>query len=191
MTTIHSLLKELDAPAEVVSPTGETKTASVKSSGLDAAIDSAMAQLSPEKTASAAPPQGTPLGDLTKLAQETIARDAEGDIKLARRMGSAFSDSMMERLDLYKSASKKVKQEKKASLSQDKVAVMEKFASENPDQFNTLVKEGYDQEMAKMQKTAEAVYQENFEKTSQLIHTAAAEHFVEGWTKTAAILSEV
>lgn len=192
MTTIDSLLKELQDPTPVAPTTGEIKTASVKTSGLDTAIDAALAQLAPEKTASlAVPSQGSPLGDLTKLAQEAIAKDAEGDIKLAHRMGSAFSDGMMERLDLYKQASKQAKTEKKNELSQEKVASMEKFASENPDQFNALVKEGYDQEMAKMQKTAEAIYQENFEKTSQLIHASAAEHFVEGWTKTAAIIDEV
>jgi hypothetical protein len=187
MTTINRLLQELEDPTPVAPTTGAVKTASAKSSGLDTAIDAALAQLTPEKTAAVAPSQGSPLGDLTKLAQETIARDAEGDIKLAHRMGSAFTDGMMERLDLYNQSSKTASD----SLNQEQVATMEKFASENPEQFNALVKEGYDQEMTQMQKTAEAVYQENFEKTSQLIHTAAAEHFVEGWTKTAAILSEV
>lgn len=174
MNRIDKLLHDLnDAPA--ATPTA--KTASAQGSALDAAIDTALGALTgTPKTASAAAPGASPVNDLLKLAHEVREADTEGEIKLSHRMGAAFTDGMMERLELYRAQAEEL--DKTAGYAgYDNMSKLEKFAAENPAQYAALVQAGYLDEMG----SDKEAYDAGFVEKAAEIHALTAAHFVEGY----------
>lgn len=172
MNRIDKLLNELnDAPA--VAQTA--KTASAQASPLDAAIENALGSLTgTPKTASAAAPGTSPVNDLLKLAHEVREADTEGEVKLAHRMGAAFTDGMMERLDLYRAQAEELDKTAGYAAASD----LEKFAAENPAQYAALVRAGYLDDVGGSDKEA---FDAGFVEKAAEIHALTSAHFVEGY----------
>lgn len=174
MSRIDSILNMLEAPS--AAPV-TTKTASASGSPVDAAVDAVIAKLEgTTKTASAG--GASPVSDLMKLAAEVREADVEGEIKLARRMGAAFTDGMVERAELYRGQSDEMN---KTAAAQEHDA-LEKFAAENPAQYAALVSEGFF-EAAGSTKQAAAEYDEGFIEKAAEIHDIASAHFIEGYNR--------
>lgn len=146
MPTIDSLLKKIEGPAAAPAE----KTASAKTPSLDEQLDSALAQLSPEKTASAkeAAAQASPVKALMKVASEVAEADNDANMKLAYRMGQAFVDGQVERMRQYEKAAEELGTETKTA------------------------------EQVEAEKAA--AYEQGFNETVDLIYKAAAAHFVIG-----------
>ena len=180
MNRIDSILSVLNAPTSAPAPAPTTKVASENLSPLDAAIESATSAITGSaKTASAA--EASPVGDLLKLANEIREADQEGEIKLAHRMGSAFTDGMVERAELYRQQA--VALDKTAGYNEEHAA-LEKFAAENPAQYAALVSQGFfsNDPQAKLAAEREAAdFDAGFiEKTAE-IHDLASNHFLAGY----------
>lgn len=98
MSRIDKILLDLnEAPASAAA-----KTASANESALDAAINNALASVTGQPKTASAQPGTSPVSDLMKLAHEVREADSEAEVKLAHRMGAAWADGMMERLELYR-----------------------------------------------------------------------------------------
>lgn len=104
MNLIESVLSKLDTPK----PAPVEKTAS---ESIDSVIESALASLGGEKTASDGAKEASPVATLMKVASEVAAADEDANIKLAHRMGAAFVDGQVERMRQYEKAAAEVEAE--------------------------------------------------------------------------------
>ena len=179
MNRIDSILNLLSAPTSV--PAQTTKTASAHTSPLDAAIENAIGNITGStKVASADAGAASPVADLMKLSNEVREADEDGEVKLARRMGSAFTDGMVERAELYRQHAAEL--DKTAGYRDERQAVLEKFASEHPAQYAALVREGYFSETREKSGAEEAAdFDAGFVEKAAEIHAQATSHFIAGY----------
>lgn len=147
---LQSILNSLDETTAAPAPATKTAAAAPASRDLQAALSEAVTAVEQAKTASHQP---SPVSDLQKLAAEVAQTDRDGELKLARQMGTAMADGFMERLETYKTAAANV--EKTAAAEYEKQAALEKHAEE--------------------------VYVETYNNTVRAIHKTAAEHFLAGY----------
>lgn len=227
MTTLASILGKVATVkgSQATSNNGQTKTASAQPQGtdkssVDSAIESVLATMGTQKTASS---EESPVNTLVKLAEQTAAIDKEAEVKHAQLVGRAMASGFVSELNDYSKAAAEMTQQKLASegvteedlaliklarenpdeflrlvqqnagqdkLAADQLATLEKFAAEDPKAFEAAVKEGFDATTEQLTKQAQAEYEEGYNDAVREIHKKAAEHFAAGFDAITTALSE-
>lgn len=176
MNRIDSILKQLDAPTSAAAPI--TKTAAARGSALDNEIDNVIAKLEGGAKTASAQSGAAPVADLLKMANELRESDADSQVKLARRMGAAFTDGAVERSELYR---KEAEALQKTAAAEEREA-LEKFAAENPAQYAALVAQGFFDNGGSTKEAAED-YDAGFIEKAAEIHAITQAHFIEGYSR--------
>lgn len=159
--------------AEDVSVNTQTNTNTKLSEALNVALN----EMGQEKTASAT----TPTEDLTKIASRLATAEQEALVKEAELYGAALCDGFMARMGQYDTTTATTKTASEGSF--------EKFASENPELVKQAAEVGYRETTYQLEKLAEDSYAEGYEKTAELIKTAAMQCAHRGEQDTYAVLS--
>lgn len=154
------------------SPTPTTdKSGAVTGDRLRVALQEATASVggSTEKKAST-----TPIGDLTKLANDTALAEHESLVKEAQLYGAAVADGFMARLSQYNEAAEKTAAAAVVPRNLEKQAADLGFATT----------------MSQMDKLASAAYESGYNDTVAKIYTAAHDCFVEGYKHASELIVE-
>ncbi len=183
---------ELSQILNALSDEGQEKTASenpteggsAAEGGLSAALDSALAATSVEKTASVA--SSGPENDLTKIASRLATAEQEALVKEAELYGAALCDGFMSRMGQYESHTGFGKT---ASANTVTDASFTKFASENPALVKQAMELGYRETKAQLEKVAESAYHEGYEKTAAAIKVAAEDCAQAGFNHATKVLA--
>jgi hypothetical protein len=168
----------------------EKLAAAPAESNVDRVLREALIGIEAQKTAAAsgaAQPEG-PVGELMKVAAEVRSVEAAAELKQAQLMGASFADGMMSRLDAYKEAAGEV--EKRAAAEEAaQIALLEKYAKEDPKGFEADALSGYNAELERLAKEGQAVYDQTAQETAEMIQKVAAAHYLEGFERIAEALA--
>ena len=127
------------------------------------ALNVALNQVGEEKVASET--TSTPTEDLTKIATRLATAEQEALVKEAELYGAALCDGFMARMGQYDNGTGTEKVASEQSF--------EKFASENPELVKQAAEVGYRETTYQLEKLASDSYAEGYQKTAELIKTAA------------------
>ena len=177
-----------DGQEKIASDAATEGNASNVNNPLTAALDSALSEIGTTKTASDTT-QGTPGGDLTKIANSLATAEQEALVKEAELYGAALCDGFMARMGQYEGNGGFGK----TASANDTVTEesFSKFASENPDLVKQAMELGYRETKAQLEKVAESAYYEGYEKTAEAIKIAAEDCAKVGFEHATQILGSL
>jgi hypothetical protein len=178
---------EVKTASDSSAPATKSAATSQTADKLRAALKEATAPAPVEKQAAAA----SPVGDLTKLAAETVGMEHEALVKEAQFYGAACADGFMARLSQYNEAATKIASQEIGAAKGANDDSFEKFASENQALVKQAAELGYDTTKGQMDKLAEAAYTKGYDEAVGVIYKTAHESFTGGYEDTLRLLSEI
>jgi hypothetical protein len=153
------------------------KTASTNSS-LSDLLDKAVTAAETEKTASVN--EEHPVDRLEKMASEIANQDRAELLKFGSLYGRAIGAGFLAELQDYQVAAEKVASEQEAQAAYQQ-SQLEKFAQENPQEFEAAVAAGYNSKRAALEKEAEEDFKQGYNDAVQYIHKQAYDYFAYGY----------
>ena len=177
---------EVKTASDSSAPATKSAATAQTADKLRAALKEATAPAPVEKQAAA-----SPVGDLTKLAAETIGMEHEALVKEAQFYGAACADGFMARLSQYNEAATKIASQEIGATKVASDDSFEKFAAENQALVKQAAELGYDTTKGQMDKLAEAAYTKGYDEAVGVIYKTAHESFTCGYEDTLRLLSEI
>jgi len=205
---LQTMLGKIDAPKA-----NNEKTAGARqrtsTSSVDAEIEKAMNAIGAEKTASAQSAGGQEVvPGLLKIAQELQQAEKTASAAEAVEHGRLMARGFIDEMAQYTKAASDLSrgQEQQTQYDANEIAILSKFAQENPAEYRAALQRGYNDQMTLQEKQAnekfaaeqallekfaaedqegfEACVKRGFDETAQELMKTAQAEFNEGYVST-------